>query len=98
MQRTYASDGLAAVSVSLDKASDADAVDRVRKFLRTKDADFTNLLLDEPDDVWSERLQSDLTPIIFVFDRDGRIAGKFEGKTANYEQSVAPLVKQLLKK
>ena len=35
---------------------------------------------------------------MFVFDREGRIAGKFELEKANYEKYVDPLVEQLLKK
>ncbi len=103
MQRKYAGDGLAAVSVSLDKAGDsqkidADTVERVRKFLAAHDADFTNQILDEPDDVWSEKFHSDLTPFVFVFDRDGRLAARFEGKDANYRDKVEPKVIELLKK
>ena len=98
MQRKYAADGLAAVSVSLDDPADKDARDRVLKFLRAKDATFTNLFLDEPSELWSERLKIDLPPAVFVFDRDGRIAGKFEGKKVSYETQIEPLVEQLLKK
>ena len=49
-------------------------------------------------ELWSDKLGSTLTPFIFVFDRDGRLAEKFEGKKANYEENVEPLVIDLLKK
>jgi len=98
MQRKYAKDGLAAVSVSLDDPDDKEARERVLKFLKAKGADFTNLFLDEPSERWSDRLKIDLPPAVFVFDRDGRIAGKFEGKTVNYETQIEPLVVELLKK
>jgi len=98
MQRKYGQDGLAAVSVSVDNPKDKDAVDQALKYLREKDAEFTNLLLDESDDVWPDKLGSNLTPFIFVFDRDGRIAGKFEGKRATYAENVEPLIQKLLNK
>ena len=98
MQRQYEKDGLVAVSVSLDDPGDKDARERILKFLRAKDAEFTNLFLDEPSELWSERLKIDLPPAVFVFDRDGRIAGKFEGKMVSYETQIEPLVEKLLKK
>jgi hypothetical protein len=48
--------------------------------------------------LWTERLKIDLPPAVFVFDREGRLAGKFELEKANYEKYVEPLVDQLLKK
>lgn len=98
MQRKYGKDGVVALSVSLDDPTDKEVDARILKFLRAKDADFTNLRLDEPSDLWSDRLKIDLPPAVFVFDREGRIAGKFELEKANYEQYVDPLVEQLLKK
>ena len=99
MQRKYAKDGLVAVSVSLDDPADKDAPERIIKFLKAKNAEFTNLLLDEPAEQWGEQLKIDLPPAVFVFDRDGRIARKFEGqKQAKYEENIEPFVKDLLKK
>ena len=98
MQRKYANDGLASVSVSLDDPADKEARERIVKFLRAKDAEFTNLFLDEPNELWSERLKIDLPPAVFVFDRDGRLAGKFLGKKVDYETQIEPLVVELLKK
>jgi hypothetical protein len=98
MQRKYAKDGLVAVSVSLDDPNDKEARGRILKFLKARDAEFTNLFLDEAPDLWSERLKIDLPPAVFVFDRDGRIAGKFEGKKVSYETQIEPLVADLLKK
>jgi hypothetical protein len=98
MQRKYAKDGVVAVSVSLDDPTDKDAPERILKFLRAKDAKFTNLRLDESSELWSERLKIDIPPAVFVFDREGRIAGKFEGAKADYVKYVEPLVDELLKK
>jgi hypothetical protein len=98
MQRKYAKDGVVALSVSLDNPEDKEVRERILKFLRAKDAEFTNLYLDESSELWSERLKIDLPPTVFVFDREGRIAGKFELEKANYEKYVEPLVDDLLKK
>jgi hypothetical protein len=98
MQRKYGKDGLVAVSVSVDDPQKKDDVDLALKFLREQDAEFTNLLLDESDEVWPEKLGSTKTPFIFVFGPDGRIAGKFEGSKATYEENVEPLVLKLLNK
>ena len=40
----------------------------------TNDADFTNRLLDEPFETWSDQVRLVVTPFIYVFDRDGRLA------------------------
>jgi peroxiredoxin len=98
MQRKYGKDGFVAVSVSIDNPKDQAATEAALQFLRSKNAEFTNLLLDEPFETWSEKLNSTLTPFIFVFDRDGRLAAKFEGKKANYDDEVEPKVIELLKK
>ena len=98
MQRKYAKDGLTAVSVSLDDPKDEEAPARILKFLRSKNADFTDLLLNETSEQWSERLKIDSPPAVFVFDRDGRLAGKFEGKKVDYSTQIEPLVIELLKK
>ncbi len=99
MQRKYAKDGLVAVSVSLDDPDDKDAPERIINFLKAKGATFTNLRLDEPSEQWQQQLDIALPPAAFVFDRDGRIAHKFEGqKQVKYEENIEPLVKELLKK
>ena len=98
MQRKYGKDGFVAVSVSVDDPKNKEATDEALKFLRAQNAEFTTVLLDESPDTWSDKLGSNLTPFIFVFDRDGRVAGKFEGKKANYQEQVEPLVIELLKK
>ena len=98
MQRKYAAEGFAAVSVTLDDPADADARARALKFLRAQKAEFTNLLLDEPAEVRVDKLKTDSPPFIFVFGRDGRLARQFVGDEANYAQQIEPLVADLLKK
>lgn len=95
MQKKYATDSLAAVSVSLDDPSDAKLKEKVVKFLESQHATFTNLILEEKPEVWQNKLKFDGPPCVFVFDRDGKWT-KFEG---GFEYTdVENLVKKLLKK
>lgn len=73
MHKKYAAEGLVAVSVSLDPlAEDPMIKDKVLKFLRAQGAGFTNLLLDEPFEVWAKKLGFSFPPCYFVFNRQGR--------------------------
>jgi len=96
MQKKYKDQGFVAVSVSLDDPNEEGAQDNVRKFLKEKKAAFRNLILDEKPAFWEEKLKIDGPPCAFVFDRDGKIAKKFDGffEYANVE----PLIVELLKK
>lgn len=69
MHKKYAKDGLVAVSVSVDPI-EPDLEKRLSKFLRDKQATFTNLLLDEPPEFWQEKLHTAAVPCLFVFDRN----------------------------
>src|ERR1051326_8601421 len=57
LQQKYGGDGLVAVSVALDPSDKPESRERVLKFLEARQATFTNLFLDEPADVWQERLK-----------------------------------------
>jgi len=73
MHQDYAKDGLVVMSVSLDPIKeDPASKERAFKFLQAKGATFTNLLLDEPVEVWSERLHFVAPPCQFVFNRQGK--------------------------
>jgi hypothetical protein len=96
MHKKYASEGLAAVSVSLDDPSDKAARGRVETFLKTQKAIFTNLILDEPVEGWQKQLGIDGPPVVFVYGRDGKLAKKF---TEDFEYAdVEKLAQELLKK
>ncbi|MCS7045829.1 MAG: hypothetical protein NZO58_05690 [Gemmataceae bacterium] len=95
MHHKYAKDGLVVVSVALDDLKeDPGAKDRVLKFLKAQRATFTNLLLDEPFEFWSERLHFVAPPCQFVFSRQGKWT-KFEGAIKHEE--VEKLVVELLR-
>jgi hypothetical protein len=96
MHRKYSKDDFAAVSVSLDDPSDKEAKANVVKFLQDKKATFTNLILDEQPEVWQEKLKIDGPPCVFVFNREGQQAKKFDSEFtyADVEKVVAELMKK----
>ena len=96
MHEKYKEQGFAAVSVSLDDLNEDGVQDTVRKFLTEKKATFRNFILNEKPAFWEEKLKIDGPPCAFVFDRDGKIAKKFDG-FFEYAK-VEPVVAQLLKK
>src|SRR4051794_11299497 len=96
MHRKYAAQGVVCLSVSLDEAGDRE---KTLTFLKKQEATFPNYLLDEETKVWQEHWNVKAPPVVFVFDREGKRAGKFDtenDRTYTYED-VESLVKQLLK-
>jgi thiol-disulfide isomerase/thioredoxin len=97
LQAKYKNDGLVAVSVALDNPSDAEARARIVKFLeKQKAGGLTNLQMDEAPEVWQQKLGVAGPPVVFVFNRDGRIAGKWDDNVdyAEIEKVVAELMKK----
>jgi hypothetical protein len=96
MQKKYANDGVVAMSVSLDNPNEDGVKEKVLKYLTSQKAAFTNLILDEKIEVWQKKLKIEGPPCIFVFDRDGKVAKKFDSGE-KYDE-VEKLVVDLLKK
>jgi thiol-disulfide isomerase/thioredoxin len=97
LNEKYGTKGFAAVSVSTD--SDPEAADtqaQVLKFLRSRKATFSNLLLNEKEDVWNEKLGNKGVPIVFVFNREGQWVRKYTDDVdyAAIEKLVLELLKQ----
>jgi hypothetical protein len=94
MHKKYAKDGLVAISVSLDELKDKDVA---LKFLQSKEATFTNLLLNDKVD-WSEKLHFFAPPCYFVFNRQGKwVQFKAEDGEINYgdlEKRVREFLKE----
>ena len=72
MHEKYAKDGLVAVSVSLDDLKESGAEQAVLKFLKSRNASFTNLILDESQEYWQKKFNMDGPPSVFVFNREGK--------------------------
>jgi len=98
MHKKYAKDGLVAISVSLDPlADDPQVKDKVLKFLRSQDAAFTNLLLDEPFGFWQDKLRFNSPPCYYVFSRLGRWTVFHPDEEKFDQQAVVKLVEELLR-
>jgi thiol-disulfide isomerase/thioredoxin len=76
----YAPRGLKVISVSVDPPDDADAKAAARDFLVRQKATFRNVILSDPADVWQAKWKVDGPPLLFLFDKAGRLAGRWEGK------------------
>jgi thiol-disulfide isomerase/thioredoxin len=97
LHNKYKNDGVVAISVALDNPADMAARERIIAFLEKQQAGgLTNLQLDEPSDLWQQKLSIDGPPCVFVFNREGRIAGKWDDKV-DYEE-IEKRVAELLKK
>ncbi len=92
LNRSEAGRGLVCMSVSVDAAAKKEAA---LKFLQSQGAAFANFLLDEDSSLWTQRWGIETIPTVFVFDREGRRAGKFTGDDFSYEL-VKDRVKALL--
>jgi thiol-disulfide isomerase/thioredoxin len=97
LHEKYAKDGFVAISVSIDQPEQTAAA---LKFLKKVKATFTNYRLDEEFAVWQEKWDISAVPAVFVFDRNGKRAGKFtKDDPANqftYPKNVLPLVARLI--
>jgi len=95
MHGKYGSQGVVCISVSVDQAKNREAA---LGFLKERGATFPNYWLNEGQTFWQERFNISGPPTVFVFDRDGRRAGKFVQTEQEYEyKDVEALVKELLK-
>src|SRR5262249_19055322 len=99
MHKKYGKDGLAVVTVSVDNVhKDPKVKGRVEEFLKKQQAAFTNIILDERQEVREQKLRFFAVPCVYVFGRDGRWT-QFKGEEdpIDYE-AFDRLVVELLKK
>jgi hypothetical protein len=97
MHSKYGKDGFAAISVSLDDPNEKGNKEKVVKFLESKKATFTNLMLNEKAEDWQAKLKIDGPPAVFVFNRQGGIAKKFYDDPPVDYADIEKLVVELLK-
>jgi thiol-disulfide isomerase/thioredoxin len=90
MHEKYASKGLQVISLSLDDVSDAKAVKEATEFLVSKKAAFTNLILNETQEIAFDKLEISAIPSVFLFDAQGKEIHRFTLEDPNdqftYEQ------------
>ena len=96
MQKKYAKDGVVAISVSLDNPNEEGVKENVQKYLTSQKAAFANLILDEKIEFWQKKLKIEGPPCIFVFDREGKVAKKYD--SGEKYDVVEKLVVDLLQK
>jgi thiol-disulfide isomerase/thioredoxin len=99
LHERYAADGLVCISVTVDKAEQHTAA---LVFLTRMKATFANYRLTDPVEVWQKAWKINGPPAVFVFDRNGKRAARFDGedekKPFTYENAqVEALVRKLLR-
>jgi hypothetical protein len=73
MHHKYKDQGLVLISVNLNDAHDDDDRKDTLKLLKKYKLDVINVVLDEPQEVWKEKLRIRVgPPCMYVFDRDGK--------------------------
>ena len=89
MHHKYADRGLVCVSASIDEVGDKE---KALKFLQSQNATFANYLI-EDGDVAMRYFGVNGIPSVFVYDRDGQMAGPFH-EYDTVEKAVKSLLKQ----
>jgi thiol-disulfide isomerase/thioredoxin len=77
MHQRFGDKGLTVISLSLDDPSDKAAVAEAEKFLKEKNAEFTNVLLDETFGEGFDKLNINTIPAVFVYGPDGKEVKRF---------------------
>lgn len=102
LHQQYSGKGLVCMSVALDPAEEdkeGTPPPGIKKFLVKQKAAFANYWLNEEPKVWQERWHIQGPPAVFVFDRQGRRAARFDSedpdKPLKYE-AVKKLIADLL--
>lgn len=96
MHQKYGKDGLVCMSVTVD---DKEEMKAALSFLQKVNATFPNFLLNEDVEVWQTRWNINGPPAVFVFDRAGRRAAKFDTSDPDKpygHEDVEKVVRQLL--
>jgi len=97
MQREYGNRGLVCVSVSV---APTDNAQESLEFLTKQNASFPNFLIAEDEELWQKKWNLNGPPAVFVFDRTGRRAAKFDNNDPDNTftpADVERVVKELLK-
>jgi peroxiredoxin len=97
MHQKLGSQGFVGVTVSVDdlKQKEVNYFQLALDFLKEKKVAMPNYILDEEMELWQKKLNSDAVPIVYVFNREGRIAGKFT--EVKDKAPLDKLVEELLK-
>jgi thiol-disulfide isomerase/thioredoxin len=83
MHKKYADKGLAVVSLCLDEPDKPKKVAAATAFLKSQKAAFTNLLLDEAQDIAFDKLDLQGIPAVFFYGPDGKEIRRFTMEDVN---------------
>ena len=83
MNKKYAGQGLAVISLTLDDPGKPKKVAEAAAFLKEQNAAFTNYLLDETMDDSFEKLNITAIPAVFLFGPDGKEIKRFTLEDVN---------------
>ncbi|MBI2806548.1 MAG: hypothetical protein HYX68_16325 [Planctomycetes bacterium] len=72
MHNKHADKGLVVITVALDPPDQKDLVAQAQAFLQKIKSPVRNLLLAEPEEYWSKKLDFVFPPCYYVFDRRGK--------------------------
>ena len=86
--------GLAVVTVSVDPPDDSDARAAAKAFLAKHGATCRNVILSDSPTVWQAKWKAEAVPLVFLFDREGRLVQKWADKfeITEVEKRVAKLM------
>lgn len=96
LHRKHGGKHLACMSMSIDNADDKD---KALKFLKSQDADLANFLVDEEGSKWKDRWNIGGIPIVLVFDKEGKLARRFDNSDPDHQftyEDVTKFVEGLL--
>jgi thiol-disulfide isomerase/thioredoxin len=92
LDRKYASRGVKCISLSLDfegVGKPEDVAPQVLKFLRKQGATLENVLAADEPEVIYKKLEAASIPLVLVYDRQGKLRGRFEEPAVN-RKGAAP--------
>lgn len=105
LHREYPDD-VVCMSMNIDYAGFEDETpeshrEEVMKFLSEQNATFQNILSRDPDEKLLAEIELDSVPAVYVFDRNGKVAKRFDNTTGDgeeftYEHDIIPLIEKLL--
>ena len=99
LQKKYADKGLVVITISVDAPDNPKKVNRANVILNEIQSPLRNLLLDEPYEMWTSKLDFKSLPFAYVFDRRGKWV-RFRAADAkdpeSYDRDVQKAVEQML--
>jgi hypothetical protein len=102
MQGKFSANDLVLISVHLENLYDPDeGRDKVRdkalKVLQKIKADYTDVYLTDPQELWEKKLEFSTVPITYIFNRENKIEAKYTD-AEKAQKGIDELVPELVKR